>query len=138
MEEKGFFGSLFDISFSSFITTKIIKVLYVLSLILIGLFALGFVVAAFSSSAGEGIVVLVIFAPLGALLYAIYTRVVLEVLIAIFRIMESNFELVRLQRAALADAAPPLPPSGPGPAAAPLPPDPLPPSTPPPPPTPPQ
>jgi hypothetical protein len=135
MEEKGFFGSLFDISFSSFITTKIIKVLYVLSLIVIGLFALGLVISAFADSAALGIVVLVIVAPLGALLYAIYTRVVLEVLIAIFRIMESNFELVRLQRSALAGAAPPMPPSSPGSAAAP-PTDPLPPSTPPPPPTP--
>ena len=134
MEEKGFFGSLFDISFSSFITTKIIKVLYVLSLIVIGLFALGLVISAFAQSAGLGIVVLLIVAPLGALLYAIYTRVVLEVLIAIFRIMESNFELVRLQRSALAGAAPP-PPSGPGPSA-PAPTEPLPPSVPPPPPTP--
>ena len=136
MEEKGFFGSLFDISFSSFITTKIIKVLYVLSLIVIGLFALGLVISAFADSAALGIVVLVIVAPLGALLYAIYTRVVLEVLIAIFRIMESNFELVRLQRSALAGAAPPLPTSAPGPAFTPPPTDPLPPSTPPPPPPP--
>ena len=133
MEEKGFFGSLFDISFSSFITTKIIKVLYVLSLIVIGLFALGLVVSAFADSVALGIFVLVIAAPLGALLYAIYTRVVLEVLIAIFRIMESNFELVRLQRSALAGSAPPMPPSSPGPAAAAPPTDPLPPSTPPPP-----
>jgi hypothetical protein len=142
LEEKGFFGSLFDISFSSFITTKIVKVLYVLSLILIGLFALGFVISAFSQSAALGLVVLLIVAPLGALLYAIYTRVILEVLIAIFRIMESNFELVRLQRSALASAAPPLPTSGPGPSASPPPPapptEPLPPSTPPPPPSPPQ
>ena len=31
-------------------------------------------------------------------MYIIYTRVVLELFIAIFRIMETNFELVALQR----------------------------------------
>lgn len=129
MEEKGFFGSLFDISFSSFVTTKIIKFVYVLSLIVIGLGALAVVIAGFADSVATGIVFLVIVAPLGALLYAIYTRVVLEVLIAVFRIMESNFELVRLQRSALAGTAP-------APASAPPPTDPMPPSAPPPPPTP--
>ena len=46
--EKGFFGSLFDVSFSSLVTTKVIKVLYILSMILIGLMALIFVGAAFT------------------------------------------------------------------------------------------
>ena len=43
---------------------------------------------------------LVIAAPLVSLLYLIYTRVLLEVIIALFRIMEYNAELVTLQRAA--------------------------------------
>ena len=41
-----------------------------------------------------------IVAPFVSLLYLIYTRVVLEVIIALFRIMETNVELVQLQRAA--------------------------------------
>jgi hypothetical protein len=47
---------------------------------------------------------------------------VLEVLIAVFRIMESNFELVRLQRSALAGPAPAPPPADPLPPSAPPPP----------------
>jgi hypothetical protein len=43
-------------------------------------------------------VVLVIVAPLVALLYLIYVRVLLEIVIAVFRIMETNTELVALQR----------------------------------------
>ena len=52
-------------------------------------------------------------APLAALLYLIYVRVILEVIICIFRITETNVELVALQRAATGPATPPPPPPGP-------------------------
>jgi hypothetical protein len=117
--QKGFLASLFDPSFSSLITTKVIKVIYILSMILIGLGALVLVVAAFSNSAGAGLFVLVIVAPFVSLIYLIYTRVLLEVIIALFRIMETNTELVALQRAASSGAAgpssPPPPPASPPP-----------------------
>jgi hypothetical protein len=108
--QKGFFGSLFDVSFSSLITTKVIKVLYILSMILIGLMALFFVVGAFTQSAAGGVITLLVLAPLAALLYLIYVRVILEVIICVFRIMETNVELVSLQRAATGPATPPPPP----------------------------
>ena len=106
--QKGFFASLFDISFSSLITTKVIKVLYVLSMIIIGLGALFFIGAAFADSAAAGVIVLVVVAPLFALLYLVYVRVLLEIVIVIFRIMETNIELVELQRASQGG-----PPTGP-------------------------
>ena len=53
METKRFFGSLFDYSFSSFITPRIIKVLYVLATILISLWTLFLIVAAFNVSDGR-------------------------------------------------------------------------------------
>jgi Domain of unknown function (DUF4282) len=111
--EKGFFGSLFDVSFSSLITTKVIKVIYVLSMIVIGLVALLFVAAAFSESAAAGLFTLVVLAPVAAFFYLIYTRVLLEVIICLFRIMETNTELVALQRAATGPATPPSPPEPP-------------------------
>jgi hypothetical protein len=123
MPEQGFLASLFDVSFSSLITTRVIKVLYVLSMVVIGLTALAFVLAAFRSSAAVGVLVLVIVAPLFSLLYLIYVRVLLEIVIAVFRIMETNRELVGLQRAqaggggAPASAVPPPPASPPPPAA---------------------
>jgi hypothetical protein len=126
MPEQGFLASLFDVDFKSLITTKVIKVLYILSMILIGLGALAFVVAAFANSVAGGLIVLIIVAPLVSLLYLIYVRVLLEIVIAVFRIMETNTELVALQRG-----------GGPGPGVAAPPPPPAP-APPPPPPTPPQ
>ena len=114
MESKSFFASLFDISFSSLVAPKVIKVLYVLSMIVIGLTALFFVVGAFTESAAAGIFTLLIAAPLAGLLYLIYVRVILEVIICIFRIMESNVELVSLQRSAIGQPTPP-PQAPPGP-----------------------
>jgi hypothetical protein len=119
MPEQGFLASLFDVEFKSLITTKVIKVLYILSMIVIGLAALAFVVAAFANSVAGGLIVLLIVAPLVALLYLIYVRVLLEIVIAVFRIMETNTELVTLQRAhggggpGPGVAAPPPPPTPP-------------------------
>jgi hypothetical protein len=106
--EKGFFGALFDLSFSSFVTTKIIKVLYVLAIVIAGIIALAYTIAAFAADPVLGLLTLVILAPLGFLLYVIYTRVILELIIVIFRILETNTELVHLQRGAA--GGPPQPP----------------------------
>ena len=40
MQERGFFGAMFDVAFTTFITTRISKVLYIVTLMEIGLFAL--------------------------------------------------------------------------------------------------
>jgi hypothetical protein len=112
---NGFFGSLFDLSFSSLITTRIIKVLYVLAIIGIGLYALFFIVAGFHNSTAAGLVVLLIVAPIFSLASLIYTRVLLEVFIALFRIMESTGELAaqaKLVGAAMAAPAPSSPQPG--------------------------
>ncbi len=127
--KKGFLASLFDISFESLITTKIIKVVYVLYMIGIGVAALALVVAAFNSSTGAGIFVLLIAAPLGSLIYLILIRVFLEAIIALFRIMENTHLMVASAGTAtgvgVPGAATPgssLPPtSPPPPAAGPLP-----------------
>jgi hypothetical protein len=91
---KGFFGSLFDLSFKSLIAMRIIKVLYVLAIVLIGLYALLFIAGGFGRSTAAGLVVLVVVVPIFTLVSLIYTRVLLEVLIAVFRIMENTSELV--------------------------------------------
>jgi hypothetical protein len=109
--QKGFFGSLFDLSFSSLVTTKVIKVIYVISLIVIALVALLFVVGAFAESAALGVLTLLVLAPAIGLLYVVYTRVILEVIIAVFRLVEYNGELVALKRQQLGIAAPGAPPT---------------------------
>jgi hypothetical protein len=114
-DRKGFFGSLFDLSFTSLVTTRIIKVLYVLAIIVIGIYALIFIAGGFSNSTSAGLVVLLILAPLFALVSLIYTRVLLEVIIALFRIMENTGELVAranaLESSKAASGGPQAPPS---------------------------
>jgi Na+/H+-dicarboxylate symporter len=105
--ERGFFGSLFDLSFTSLVTTRIIKVLYVLAIIVIGLYALFFITAGFHRSSTDGVLVLVIAAPIFTLISLIYTRVLLEVFIALFRIMENTGELVTLAGGGESSAASP-------------------------------
>jgi len=87
-DSKGFFGALFDFSFTSFVTTKIIKVLYVLILILAVLSALVYTIIAFKTSAGFGIVTLVIGDPLFIIIVMAFWRLVLEAFIVVFRISE--------------------------------------------------
>jgi hypothetical protein len=108
---KGFFGSLFDLSFRSLITTRIVKLLYVISIIVIGLGALAIIAIAFNASTAAGVVTLIIVAPLYALVYLIWTRVVLELVIVLFRIMENTQELVEQGRRPDVPPAPAAPPS---------------------------
>jgi hypothetical protein len=94
----GFLASLFDMSFTAFVTPKIIKILYVLSMIAIGLGYLGFVLASFSSSVGLGLLVLVIVGPLVSLFYLAWVRVLLEIAIVFFRIHESTADMDQMMR----------------------------------------
>jgi uncharacterized membrane protein len=93
MQAKGFFSSLFDYSFSSFITSKIIKVLYVLTTIVVALWTLAIILVAFKASSTLGILALVIVGPIFFLITMIYVRVVLELLMVIFRIHEDVDEI---------------------------------------------
>jgi hypothetical protein len=86
MQARSFFGSLFDYSFSSFITPRIIKVLYILMTILVALWTLAFVLFAFKASTAFGILTLIILGPLFFVLGMIYVRVGLEVIMAFFNI----------------------------------------------------
>jgi Domain of unknown function (DUF4282) len=81
---NGFFASLFDWGFRSFVTPRLIKVGYVISAIYLALVWLLFVLVAFSTNAGFGIVVL-IFGGVGALLSLMMWRLLFEFLMVVFR-----------------------------------------------------
>jgi hypothetical protein len=88
--DKGFFGSLFDFSFDNFIAPKLVKFLYVLSLILITILAIVLVVSGLvglgnGSAAG---LLAIILAPLGWLIYLITARLYLEFFIVVFKISD--------------------------------------------------
>ena len=85
---KGFLGALFDFGFTSFVTPKVVKVLYPLIMILTGLTALSFIDIAFRASIGFGFVSLFILAPLFFLVVTAIYRILLEFFIVIFRVAE--------------------------------------------------
>lgn len=91
----GFFQALFDFSFTEFVTSKIIKLLYGLSILFAGIIALTIIIVGFSAHAGAGILALLIFAPLIFLVSVIYSRVLLEIIIVVFRISENTAEIAQ-------------------------------------------
>ena len=89
--EKGFFGSLFDFSFSSFVTPKIIKVLYVLFTVWTALVSLLILIISFrTGGVVAGIFVLIVIIPIYVLLTLGVYRVVLEAFMVVFRIYEET------------------------------------------------
>ena len=95
MEVKlGFFRTLFDFSFSEFVTTKIIKILYGLAILGAGVLALVMIVTSFRASVAGGFLMLIL-SPLVFLAIVIYARIILEVLIVMFRIAEHTGEIAK-------------------------------------------
>lgn len=87
--EKGFVGSLFDFSFSSFVTPKIVRVLYVLVTLWTALLALIFLVIGFKTGGvAGGLFTLIVIEPIFVLLTLGIYRVVLEAFMVVFRIYE--------------------------------------------------
>ena len=84
---KGFFTRLFDFSFETFVTTSIIKALYIIFIIGAGLGALVLFVS-LATQGGASLVLGLVLAPLIFLLYTILARVYMEILIVVFRIAE--------------------------------------------------
>ncbi|MEW5986066.1 MAG: DUF4282 domain-containing protein [Chloroflexota bacterium] len=98
-----FISALLDLSFTEFITTKLIKVLYVVLLTIIALSLVGGVImgliALFS---GDGILQglgLICLSPIVAFIYVILARVWTELIIVLFRIAENTTEMVQQGRA---------------------------------------
>ena len=78
-----FFSNLFDISMSRFITPSIIKILYVIGIVIVSIVALIFLIASISNGAP---IVGILLAPLYWIFGVIYLRVLLEIVIVLFRI----------------------------------------------------
>jgi len=98
MNERGLISSIFDLSFSHFITPKIQRFLYVLLLVLSGVAAIGVLVTALGMAGGffgklGALLVGVPIAALVFLLLAMYFRVMMEILIVVFRGVEYLAEI---------------------------------------------
>lgn len=94
MEKKGFLGSLFDFSFMDFVTPTIIRILYGIALVLVGIVTLLWIVLGFDQGTGYGIFALFT-SPLIFLLGALIARVELELTMVIFAMKEDLGEIRR-------------------------------------------
>jgi uncharacterized membrane protein len=87
-EYKGFFATLLDLSFTRFVSIELIKIIYVVALALVFVAGISVVVYAFTFGLLEGIGALIL-APIIIILYILLIRVILEIVIVVFRIAES-------------------------------------------------
>lgn len=99
---RGFFSSLYDFSFRSFVTPKIIQIIYFIALVFVALWSLAFLVGGFMPSYGMfgneqptalGILVHLIGAPIIFILGSLGARIYLEFIVAVFRIAENTESL---------------------------------------------
>jgi Domain of unknown function (DUF4282) len=87
-DSKGFLSALFDFGFTSFVTPKVIKALYVLITIGTVVSALVFTVIAFKVSTAFGILTLIFGDPLFILIVLAIYRIILEFFVVTFRMAE--------------------------------------------------
>jgi hypothetical protein len=93
MAQKGFFGSLFDLSFSEFVTTRVIKGLFVILIVLPAIGALAALIGGVARGGPREFLAIII-APIAFFLYVLVVRIWLEVIIVLFRIAENTARLV--------------------------------------------
>ncbi|MCX7717293.1 MAG: DUF4282 domain-containing protein [Candidatus Sumerlaeaceae bacterium] len=91
---KGFVEALFDLSFSEFITTRLVKILYILGMFLAGVGALLTILGGIRAGAAAGLLALGL-AVLMFFVIVIALRVWLELVIVIFRIAETLREIAK-------------------------------------------
>jgi hypothetical protein len=93
---SGFFASLFDMNFTKYITSSVIKFLYWLIVILVSLGSLGAIVTALASRGALAIIFTIIIVPIIWLIEIIFARVSLEIIMVIFR-MSDDLSAIRGQ-----------------------------------------
>jgi hypothetical protein len=87
-DAKGFLGALFDFGFTSFVTPKVIKALYMLIMIGTVVSAVVFTIIMFRVSTPFGILTLLVADPLFILIVMAIYRVILEFFVVVFRVAE--------------------------------------------------
>jgi Domain of unknown function (DUF4282) len=86
LEAMGFIRSLYDFSFSSFVTLRVIRVLYVLITILYSLAAVIVFIGVLVQHKPADIVAAIILVPIGYLIYLTFARIAMEILMVLFNI----------------------------------------------------
>jgi hypothetical protein len=86
-QAKGAFSALLDFEFNTFATPAVVKILYAVGMLLIGLYYIAAVIFGFSQNVAVGLLILVVGA-IGALFILILFRVTLELYYALVRMSE--------------------------------------------------
>ena len=117
-QSKGFFASLFDMSFTSFVTLRVIRVLYILMFVFLVIAYVGIAIMFFAGgstkvqidgngnayssggggNAGLGAFWLLVLGPLLIFIYTLVYRVLFELIAVVFRIYETTREQLALAR----------------------------------------
>jgi hypothetical protein len=95
LKKAGLLLALFDFSFNKLVTPRIVKFLYILSLLYAGLLTILCIIVGFNVSKGFGIFVLIIGAPLILLINVFYSRVLLETVQMTLRMTHHTAELIK-------------------------------------------
>lgn len=85
----GYLGALLDLTFSEFVTTRLLKWFYIIAVGAAGLAALGWLLKSLDDGFTSIVVALVV-SPLGFVLAATMARVMVELIIVMFRIAENT------------------------------------------------
>ncbi|MDA8290812.1 MAG: DUF4282 domain-containing protein [Actinomycetota bacterium] len=110
---KGFLRSLYDFSFTTFVTTRIVRTLYIVTTIVYSLVAI-VVFVGLVSRGGADVAIGVIGVPIAYVLYLALARVSLEVVAVVFRIAEYAREIRDQGRAIATDSGEQMPGTEPG------------------------
>jgi hypothetical protein len=97
-KKVGLLRALFNLSFNQWVSLRLVKFLYGLSILSAGLIAIFFVMMGFKISIWFGIFSLLIGAPLTFLLIVIYSRIFLETILVIFRMADHMNETTMTNR----------------------------------------
>ncbi len=97
-----FLQALFDLSFKQFVSVKVIRVIYALSILFAGLIAIVLIVAGFYGPLFLGIFMLLIGAPLIFFLIVFHSRVLLEM--ALFKSQMAQPQAEKGEQAELTDS----------------------------------
>jgi len=97
MPNRGPISMLFDLSFTEFVTTRIIKIIFIIGIVLAAILAFALIIGGFSAGTGRGILFLIL-SPLVFLFYVLLARIWCEVIIVLFRIAENTSRMVDQNR----------------------------------------
>jgi Domain of unknown function (DUF4282) len=96
-QRKSFFEALFDFSFSSFIATKVIGILYIISIVLTSFVSLILLIGSFQNGIG-GIFAGLIGIPLLWIFNVIASRLGLESLVASIKTSENTAQIAEMMQ----------------------------------------